>query len=91
MGAVRKGHDEVIAYLARQGADPDIQEFGQKDGQTDLTLAAVKRIANLLLNAGADPTIKVNSIGDDETAREIAHAMGHTEFVKVMDAWSANH
>ena len=81
---------EAVALMLNQGADPDADVVGHPSDEPSLTLPALHqaarrmcdaRMANLLLDAGADPKRRHSGL----TAHSIASIYGNKEFAKVLE------
>lgn len=96
--AANRGHEELALYLIAQGANPNMKT-GR--GDTPLMMANTSEMVSLLLDAGADPSLK-NERGFDAVAYfqdqasfwqagtadfEKARAKAYTDKIAVIQNW----
>lgn len=85
MQAIHQGHQELVEILIEKGSD--VNAVDEEQGATPLILAAhfcLERIAKLLLENGADKTMK-NKKG--ETAADTARTRGCNIIEKLIEAF----
>lgn len=82
-GAAYKGHVEIVDYLVEHARGIGLNAIDEKDHRTALHFAALegrREVAELLLAAGADPTIQ----SDDGTARAVALASNNDSVAELL-------
>ena len=86
---VQEGSNEMLEFFLEAGAD--INERNGFRGETPLHFAAKEGredVVTLLLDHGADPTVKLNIFGRRRTAAQVAEEKGYTSIANTIARFS---